>query len=122
MTAKEIREKSTDALRHELTDQQKHLFDLRSQAVTEKLEDPSQLLKVRRDIARMKTILRQRELVDGGTGTGTGTGTGPGPGPAVAPKTERRAARKTDRKAERKTAKRSVKKTARKREKAPASE
>ena len=126
MTAKEIREKSTDALRHELTDQQKHLFDLRSQAVTEKLEDPSQLLKVRRDIARMKTILRQRELVDGGNGTGTGTGTGP----AVAPKTERRAARKTDRKAERKTvkrtvkktAKRSVKKTARKREKAPASE
>ena len=61
MTAKEIREKETEHLKHELQEQRKHLFDLRSQAVTEKLEDPSQLLKTRKDIARMKTILRQRE-------------------------------------------------------------
>ena len=59
---KEIRERETEALRNELTEQQKHLFDLRSQAVTEKLEDPSQLRKTRKDIARMQTILRQREL------------------------------------------------------------
>jgi large subunit ribosomal protein L29 len=38
------------------------MFDLRSQAVTEKLEDPSQLRKTRREIARIKTVLRQREL------------------------------------------------------------
>lgn len=62
MTSKEIREKETEALNHELKDQQKHLFDLRSQAVTEKLENPSQLRKTRREIARIKTILRQREL------------------------------------------------------------
>jgi large subunit ribosomal protein L29 len=62
MKTKEIREKNDEALEHELRDRQKHLFDLRSQAVTEKLEDPSQLLKVRRDIARMKTILRQRQI------------------------------------------------------------
>jgi large subunit ribosomal protein L29 len=62
MKTKDIREKNDEALEHELRDQQKHLFDLRSQAVTEKLEDPSQLLKVRRDIARMKTILRERQL------------------------------------------------------------
>jgi large subunit ribosomal protein L29 len=62
MTVKEIREKKDEALKHELADTQKHLFDLRSQAVTEKLEDPSQLLKTRRDIARMKTILRERQL------------------------------------------------------------
>ena len=62
MKIKEIREKNDEALEHELRDQQKHLFDLRSQAVTEKLEDPSQLLKVRRDIARMKTVLRQRQI------------------------------------------------------------
>src|ERR671914_804156 len=62
MKTKEIREKNDEALEHELRDQQKHLFDLRSQAVTEKLEDPSQLLKVRREIARMKTILRERQL------------------------------------------------------------
>ena len=62
MTIKEIREKETDHLKHELAEQRKHLFDLRSQAVTEKLEDPSQLFKTRKDIARMMTVLRQREL------------------------------------------------------------
>ena len=51
---KEIREKETEHLKHELAEKQKHLFDLRSQAVTEKLEDPSQLSKTRKDIARMQ--------------------------------------------------------------------
>ena len=60
MTAKEIREKETDHLKHELVEKRKHLFDLRSQAVTEKLEDPSQLRKTKKDIARMETILAQR--------------------------------------------------------------
>jgi len=62
MTIKEIREKETDAVLAELKDKQKHLFDLRTQAVTEKLEDPSQILKTRRDIARLKTVLREREM------------------------------------------------------------
>ena len=62
MTAKEIREKETDHLKHELAEKRKHLFDLRSQAVTEKLEDPSQIGKTRKDIARMQTILKQREM------------------------------------------------------------
>ena len=62
MTTKEIREKETDHLKHELVEKRKHLFDLRSQAVTEKLEDPSQIAKTRKHIARVKTILRQREL------------------------------------------------------------
>jgi large subunit ribosomal protein L29 len=62
MTVKEMREKETAHLSHELTEQQKHLFDLRSQAVTEKLEDPSQLRKSRRQIAQIKTVLRQREI------------------------------------------------------------
>jgi large subunit ribosomal protein L29 len=61
MTAKELREKETDHLRHELDEQRKHLFDLRTQAVTEKLEDPSQLRKTKKTIARMLTILKQRE-------------------------------------------------------------
>jgi large subunit ribosomal protein L29 len=61
MTAKEIREKETEHLKHELVEKRKHLFDLRSQAVTEKLEDPSQLRKTKKDIARMQTILKQRE-------------------------------------------------------------
>jgi large subunit ribosomal protein L29 len=60
--AKEFREKETQHLTSELADKQKHMFDLRSQAVTEKLEDPSQLRKTRKEIARIKTVLRQREL------------------------------------------------------------
>jgi large subunit ribosomal protein L29 len=62
MTVKEIREKETGHLTEELAEKRKHLFDLRSQAVTEKLEDPSQLRKTRKEIAQMQTILRQREL------------------------------------------------------------
>ena len=62
MKIKEIREKETKAIELELKDLQKHLFDLRTQAVTEKLENPSQLFKTRRDIARFKTVLRQRQL------------------------------------------------------------
>src|SRR5688500_17145259 len=62
MTIKEIREKTTETLGLELQERRKHLFDLKSQAVTEKLEDPSQLGKTRRDVARINTILRQREL------------------------------------------------------------
>src|SRR3954447_1190390 len=61
MNVKEIREKETEHLKHELEEKRKHLFDLRSQAVTEKLEDPSQLKKTRKDIARMITVLKQRE-------------------------------------------------------------
>ena len=62
MKMKEIVDKEIEHLKHELVEQQKHLFDLRSQAVTEKLEDPTQLTKTRRDIARLKTVLRQREI------------------------------------------------------------
>jgi large subunit ribosomal protein L29 len=62
MKIKEIRDKDDNALNEELTNLRKHLFDLRSQAVTEKLENPSQIGKARKDIARMKTVLRQRQL------------------------------------------------------------
>jgi large subunit ribosomal protein L29 len=64
MKAKELREKEAEALQQELSDQQKHLFTLRSQAVTEKLEDPSQIGKTRREIARIKTIMRQRQQAE----------------------------------------------------------
>ena len=60
--AKEYRERDAAALTAELAEKHKHMFNLRSQAVTEKLEDPSQLKKTRKEIARIKTIQRQREL------------------------------------------------------------
>lgn len=62
MKTKEIRLKDTDHIQLELAEQQKQLFTLRTQSVTEKLEDPSQLRKARREIARLKTVLRQRQL------------------------------------------------------------
>ena len=62
MKLKEMLEKETGHLLHELKEQQKHLFTLRTQSVTEKLEDPTQLKKSRRAIARLKTVLRKREI------------------------------------------------------------
>jgi large subunit ribosomal protein L29 len=59
---KELRDKSVEDLQREIVEKQKHLFDLRSQAVTEKLEDPTQLTKTRKEIARIKTLIREREL------------------------------------------------------------
>lgn len=56
----EIRQMKTEELHTELDRLRRHLFDLRSQAVTEKLENPSQLTKAKRDIARIFTVLRQR--------------------------------------------------------------
>ena len=67
MTVKEIREKETGHLKEELAETRKHLFDLRSQAVTEKLEDPTQIGKTRREIARINTILRERQAAEATT-------------------------------------------------------
>ncbi|MFZ0033658.1 MAG: 50S ribosomal protein L29 [Sedimentisphaerales bacterium] len=50
---------SLDELKDRLEELQRHLFDLRSQAVTEKLENSKALINVRRDIARIKTIMRE---------------------------------------------------------------
>lgn len=61
-TNKELAGKDEAALKQLLEEKQKHLFDLRSQAVTEKLEDASQIGKTKKDIARIKTIQRQRQL------------------------------------------------------------
>ena len=62
MKMNEIRALKDEELTGELLRVRRHLFDLRSQAVTEKLEDPSQLKQARTDIARILTEMRQREL------------------------------------------------------------
>jgi len=62
MKIQEIRQLSDEELHSELQRLRRHLFDLRAQAVTEKLEDPSMLKKTKRDIARILTVLREREL------------------------------------------------------------
>jgi large subunit ribosomal protein L29 len=60
MKAQQYREMSQDELGITLQELQRHLFDLRSQAVTEKLENSKAISNVKRDIARVKTIMRQR--------------------------------------------------------------
>lgn len=60
MKASEIREMNPDEFEHELEILERRFFDIRTQAVTEKLEDPTQLRKIKRDIARIKTVMRER--------------------------------------------------------------
>ena len=59
MKAQHYREMSPDELQSQLEEFQKHLFDLRSQAVTEKLENSKAIINVKRDIARLKTVMRE---------------------------------------------------------------
>ena len=62
MKAQHYREMSPDELESKLEELQKHLFDLRSQAVTEKLENSKSVINVKRDIAKIKTIIRESEF------------------------------------------------------------
>ena len=60
MKISEYRDMRTEELHSELDRVRRRLFDLRAQAVTEKLENPHQLTFARRDIARIFTVLRER--------------------------------------------------------------
>ena len=66
--ANELRELSDEQLEFSLKETRQELFRLRFQAATEKLDAPSNLRKFRREIARVLTIQRQRELVATQTG------------------------------------------------------
>ena len=60
MKINEIRDMKTEELHAELDRLRRHMFDLRSQRVSEKLEYPSQLRKTQKDIARVFTVLNER--------------------------------------------------------------
>ncbi|MEP6018849.1 MAG: 50S ribosomal protein L29 [Paracoccaceae bacterium] len=60
MSANELREKTPDQLREELTTLKKEAFNLRFQQATGQLENPARLRKVRRDAARVKTLLNEK--------------------------------------------------------------
>ena len=60
MKASELRAKSNDELSKELNDLLKARFGLRMQQATQQLTNSSQLRKVRRDIARVRTVLKQK--------------------------------------------------------------
>ena len=61
MKSQHYREMSQDELAGKLEELERHLFDLRSQAVTEKLENSKAIINAKRDIARIKTIMHRSE-------------------------------------------------------------
>lgn len=62
MKVTEVKEHSSEELEALLNDNRRKLFDLRAQSVTEKLEDPSMIRKMRKDNARIMMVLREREV------------------------------------------------------------
>jgi len=74
MKPKEIRDMSDDQIQQELQALERRVFDLRTQAETEELQVPSELRNARRDIARMRTVLRQRDLAGQSQSAAAGKG------------------------------------------------
>ena len=64
MKAKEIRELSVEELEVKLTELKKDLFNLRLQNATNQLDSPTRIAEVKRDIARVNTILRGHQLTE----------------------------------------------------------
>ncbi|UCV04043.1 50S ribosomal protein L29 [Dechloromonas denitrificans] len=62
MKASELRTKSVDELNKELLDLLKARFGLRMQLATQQLSNTSQMSKVRRDIARVRTLIREKAV------------------------------------------------------------
>jgi large subunit ribosomal protein L29 len=62
MRAEEIREMSDADIRTRIGEMEEERFRLKFRSATETLEDPLRLRTIRRDIARLKTIQREREL------------------------------------------------------------
>ncbi len=62
MKASELRNQSTQELLNELKNLKEELFNLRFQHATGQLDNPLRIQQVKRDYARVKTVLREREL------------------------------------------------------------
>ena len=62
LSVKEIREKSTAELEKEIDNLKEELFTLRFKKATGQLDNPAQIRQVRKTIARIKTIITEREL------------------------------------------------------------
>ena len=62
MQAEEIREMSEEDMHARLAELEEERFRLRFRGATETLEDPLRIRAIRKEVARVKTVLRQREL------------------------------------------------------------
>ena len=65
MNATDIRDLSNDEILDQITQAKEELFRLRFRSATQQLENPALIKGLRRDMARLKTILRERELRHG---------------------------------------------------------
>ena len=64
MKTKDIREMSTEELKKKIEEYKEELFNLRFSQATGNLEKPSRIKELRKLVAKMKTIIRERELND----------------------------------------------------------
>ncbi len=64
MNAKEIRQNTLPELNEQLTKLKEELFNLRFQLAINQLENPMRITAVKKDIARIKTIIRENEIKD----------------------------------------------------------
>jgi large subunit ribosomal protein L29 len=62
MKIHDIREMKTEELKRQLDEEQKNLIDLRFQHQLKQLTNTSKLKQVKKDVARIKTVLRERDL------------------------------------------------------------
>ena len=62
MKANEVRKMSAEELQTKLQDLKKDLFNLRLQHATNQLDNPIRIAQVKKDIARVKTIIREQQL------------------------------------------------------------
>lgn len=62
MRAEEVRDLTDDELDRKLGELKEELFNLRFQLATGQLDNPMRMKMVKRDIARVKTVMREREL------------------------------------------------------------
>lgn len=62
MNAQELRDKTPDQLRDQLADLKKEAFNLRFQQATNQMENTSRVRQVRRDVARVKTVLNEKAV------------------------------------------------------------
>ena len=62
MKANEVRKMSAAELETKLVDLKKDLFDLRLQHATNQLDNPVRIAQIKKDIARVKTVIREQQL------------------------------------------------------------
>lgn len=62
MTVDELRQKPAEDLRREITAAEREIWKTKFQRGSEKAGDPNKVRSLRRDVARMMTVLREREL------------------------------------------------------------